>query len=287
MLLLRPRDGVIEPAPVRRRIVLQRQPSSSGRATSAARQLALVRRRRLAIEAGAPRAGSSRARRARLRGPFRRPVLVAARAGAALSVGADGRPAAGARRSRRQRAIDVGLVDPVLGRVAGRRRQVARRIGAVFAGVGAARGDRRSCAASRATWWLPGASLVVGVGRPRCSTLGPVVLDPIFNRFTPLPAGRTRSDVLELARAGAASRSARSTRSTPAAARRPPTPTSPAWAAPSASCSTTPSSRTSRRDEVAPRRRPRARPRPLPRRPARAAVRRARDARRRCSRPPR
>jgi STE24 endopeptidase len=30
--------------------------------------------------------------------------------------------------------------------------------------------------------------------------LGPVVLDPIFNRFTPLPEGTTRSDVLDLAR---------------------------------------------------------------------------------------
>jgi STE24 endopeptidase len=29
---------------------------------------------------------------------------------------------------------------------------------------------------------------------------GPVVLDPIFNRFTPLPPGQTRSDVIELAR---------------------------------------------------------------------------------------
>jgi STE24 endopeptidase len=30
--------------------------------------------------------------------------------------------------------------------------------------------------------------------------VGPVVLDPLFNRFTPLPEGRTRSDVLDLAR---------------------------------------------------------------------------------------
>src|SRR4051794_41742022 len=30
---------------------------------------------------------------------------------------------------------------------------------------------------------------------------GPVVLDPIFNRFTALPPGQTRSDVLELAEA--------------------------------------------------------------------------------------
>ncbi len=30
--------------------------------------------------------------------------------------------------------------------------------------------------------------------------LGPVVLDPVFNKFTPLPAGATRDDVLELAK---------------------------------------------------------------------------------------
>jgi STE24 endopeptidase len=30
--------------------------------------------------------------------------------------------------------------------------------------------------------------------------LGPVVLDPLFNRFTPLPEGELRSDVLDLAR---------------------------------------------------------------------------------------
>jgi STE24 endopeptidase len=30
--------------------------------------------------------------------------------------------------------------------------------------------------------------------------LGPVVLDPVFNKFTPLPAGETRADVLDLAR---------------------------------------------------------------------------------------
>lgn len=49
------------------------------------------------------------------------------------------------------------------------------------------------------TWWLPGAagSVVVGAG---LAALAPVVLDPIFNAFTPLPDGDTRSDVLALAR---------------------------------------------------------------------------------------
>jgi STE24 endopeptidase len=51
-------------------------------------------------------------------------------------------------------------------------------------------------------WWAPGAAgaVVAGAG---LTTLGPVVLDPIFNRFTPLPEGELRADVLDLAqRAG-------------------------------------------------------------------------------------
>jgi STE24 endopeptidase len=48
-------------------------------------------------------------------------------------------------------------------------------------------------------WWAPAAagSVVVGAG---LAALAPVVLDPVFNDFTPLPEGETRSDVLELAR---------------------------------------------------------------------------------------
>jgi STE24 endopeptidase len=49
---------------------------------------------------------------------------------------------------------------------------------------------------------VPGAAAVVGFG-VATTYLGPVVLDPIFNRFTPLPEGRERADVLDLAqRAG-------------------------------------------------------------------------------------
>jgi STE24 endopeptidase len=49
-------------------------------------------------------------------------------------------------------------------------------------------------------WWLPAsvASVLFGAG---LAALAPVVLDPVFNDFTPLPEGETRSDVLELARA--------------------------------------------------------------------------------------
>ncbi len=49
-------------------------------------------------------------------------------------------------------------------------------------------------------WWLPaagGSVLVSGL----FGALAPVVLAPLFNDFTPLPDGETRSDVLELAQA--------------------------------------------------------------------------------------
>ncbi len=49
-------------------------------------------------------------------------------------------------------------------------------------------------------WWAPaaGGSVVFGAA---LTALSPVVLDPMFNTFQPLPAGQTREDVLALARA--------------------------------------------------------------------------------------
>jgi STE24 endopeptidase len=49
-------------------------------------------------------------------------------------------------------------------------------------------------------WWLPAAVGSVGLGT-LLGALAPVLLDPVFNDFTPLPDGETRSDVLALARA--------------------------------------------------------------------------------------
>jgi STE24 endopeptidase len=50
------------------------------------------------------------------------------------------------------------------------------------------------------TWWLPAAAGSVGLGT-LLGALAPVLLDPIFNDFEPLPEGQLRSDVLELAQA--------------------------------------------------------------------------------------
>ena len=48
-------------------------------------------------------------------------------------------------------------------------------------------------------WWLPGAFAVVAAGAV-FTFAGPVVLDPVFNRFEELRAGQTRQDVLDVAR---------------------------------------------------------------------------------------
>jgi STE24 endopeptidase len=49
------------------------------------------------------------------------------------------------------------------------------------------------------SWWIPGSAAVVGL-----STLmvfaAPVLIDPLFNKFEPLPEGDLRREVLELAR---------------------------------------------------------------------------------------
>jgi STE24 endopeptidase len=96
-----------------------------------------------------------------------------------------------------QRARDVGLATQAWGSWLG---DVAKStgIGAVMTAGGAAlalalirRFPRR--------WWLPGAAAIVAVSTVLVFA-APVVIDPLFNRFTPLPDGRLRSEVLGLAR---------------------------------------------------------------------------------------
>src|SRR4051794_24742519 len=124
-----------------------------------------------------------------------RPIVGAAAAGAALSV-AVAVAVLPLSAISEQRSRDVGLSTQSWGPWAG---DVAKStaIGAVMAAGGAALAVAVIRRFPR-NWWLPGAAAIVGV-----STLlvfaSPVVIDPLFNKFEPLPAGKLRSEVLELA----------------------------------------------------------------------------------------
>ena len=136
---------------------------------------------------------------ARLRARFRRPVLAGAVTAAALSAAVTALTLPVSAISR-ERAKDVGLVTQSwtgwLGDVA---KGVA--IDAVIVGAGGALlvfGMRKL----GRHWWAPAAAIAVGFGVVM-TYLSPVLIEPVFNTFKPLPRGELRSDVLELAdRAG-------------------------------------------------------------------------------------
>jgi len=101
---------------------------------------------------------------------------------------------------RHERAVDAGLSTQSLGPWLG---DVAKSagIGALFAALGGALVlwlIRRF----PARWWIPSAGVAVGFA-VLTLYLSPVLIDPLFNKFEPLPRGQLRSDVLSLAdRAG-------------------------------------------------------------------------------------
>ncbi|MGH2943441.1 MAG: M48 family metalloprotease, partial [Solirubrobacteraceae bacterium] len=97
-------------------------------------------------------------------------------------------------------AKDVGLVTQSMGGYA-RDKAISGAIGALIAGLGAATAVGLMRRRPRG-WWVPGSVIVVAFGVASIYA-GPVVLDPLFNTFKPLPAGQARADVLALAeRAG-------------------------------------------------------------------------------------
>jgi STE24 endopeptidase len=228
--LLSPRDRAIEPFP----IALERyfSPEEIERGRSYARPQRALGLARMAIDLAA--LGTLVAQPPDLlRRVGSRPVLGAAGAAAVLSAGL-ALPTLPLSAVARRRAIAVGLDTQSwngwlsdLGKALGLQAVLAAGAGAGV--VGLTRSRPR-------TWWLPVAGGSVAFGAV-LAALAPVVLEPIFNTFTPLPEGETRSDVLELAaRAGV---KVGDVYSTPAAGRRPPTPTCPAWVQPSGSFSLT------------------------------------------------
>jgi STE24 endopeptidase len=132
-----------------------------------------------------------------LRAP--RPVLGGAAAAAAMSAGGTilTLPIAAA---ARRRADKVGLVTQGWGGWA-----VDLAKGLAIESVLAAGGGALLVAGARRfgrLWWLPGSGAAIAFSILG-STIAPVLLDPIFNRYTPLPDGELRRDVLGLAsRAG-------------------------------------------------------------------------------------
>ncbi len=193
---LAPRAKAIEPAPVNVRDYFTAEQIERGsRYARPQRALALAR---MAIDVGAM-ALLVRTPPARLSTDtqWRHPVAGAAVSGASLAAALTV-PTLPLRVVSRRRAIGAGLDTQSWGGWAADLVK-AGAIEAAFAGAGGA----AIVAATRRypdTWWAPAAigSVAVGAG---LAALAPVVLDPLFNDFTPLPEGEARSDVLALAAA--------------------------------------------------------------------------------------
>jgi STE24 endopeptidase len=196
-LVLRPRSGLIEPAAVEPEAYFssaeldrardfrgtQRLLGLLGLGVSGGVLVVLAVRPPRRVRRALDRAGA-------------RPLLGAAAAGAGISVllVAVNLPID---LIRHDRAVDVGLstqsVADWLGDVG-----KSTAVGAVLAAgggalvVGLVRRFPRS-------WWAPAAVCAVALSAA-FAYLSPVVLDPLFNKFTPLPQGKLRTDVLDLAR---------------------------------------------------------------------------------------
>jgi STE24 endopeptidase len=132
-----------------------------------------------------------------LRDRSKRPVITGALTAAGLTV-VGALPTLPLSVLARRRAIAVGLITQSWG---GWAVDLAKST-AIGAGLTAGAGAATVAVTRRYPrgWWLPAGAGSVVVGAA-FAALAPVVLDPVFNDFTPLPEGRTRADVLELAEA--------------------------------------------------------------------------------------
>jgi STE24 endopeptidase len=192
--LLSPRARPIEPAAVDLRAHFSAQEIERG--TRFARPQLALGLGRAALELGMLALVARRPPRM-LKRSWSRPVAGGTAAGAGLALGLT-LPVLPLSALARRRAIAVGL-DTQSWRGWGADLVKANAIGVGFA---AAAGGATVAATRRypRSWWLPAAAGSVGFGA-LLAALAPVVLDPLFNEFTPLPESQTRADVLELARA--------------------------------------------------------------------------------------
>jgi STE24 endopeptidase len=191
VLLLRPRSGIIDPAQVSAPSYFSR--AQIDRARDFRRPNLALFALSLGVEAGVLVLVLRRPPRF-VRAPDR-PLLRAAAAGAALTAALSvaGLPIAAV---LRQRSIDVGLSTQSWG---GWAVDQVKALG-IGAALSAGGGLLFVALVRRMPrwWWAPASGAVVVLGAAFLFA-GPVLLDPIFNKFTPLPEGRTRASVLELA----------------------------------------------------------------------------------------
>src|SRR4051812_27372613 len=191
-LLLRPRSGVVSPASASAGDYFTAQQLERAHEFRAPQRKILLAS--LALEASVLILLVAKPPRG-FTGVERRPLAGAAAAGAALTVGVRGitlpLSAISERRSR-----DFGLSTQTWGSWASDGAK-STAIGAVMTAVGSSMGMaliRRF----PAQWWLPGSAAGVGLSA-LMAFASPVVIDPLFNKFEPLPAGTLRSEVLDLA----------------------------------------------------------------------------------------
>jgi STE24 endopeptidase len=195
--LLRPRSGLIDPAPVEIQHYFTTQ--ELDRAEDFRGLQRVLGLAGLGIGIGTLAVLAWRPPRGMLRRLERRPLLGggAAAAGISLLLVVTGLPV---RAWMRERSLDVGLATQSWPDWAS---DVAKStgIGAVTAAIGGIVAVALIRRFPR-HWWAPGAVLVVAYGVVTI-WLYPIVIDPVFNDFERLPDGRLRSEVLELAdRAG-------------------------------------------------------------------------------------
>ena len=192
--LLAPRGPGLEPDAVQ--LSAHFSPEEVDRGRRFARPQMAISLSRAALDAAVLAAVVRRPPR-RLLGTVGDPVAGGAAAAAAMSVVLT-LPSLPLAVLARRRAIRVGLVTQSWRGWAADLAK-ANAIQAVL-GAGAGAGVVAVTRRYPRSWWAPAAVGSVAFGA-LLATVAPVVLDPIFNDFTPLPEGQTRSDVLELAAA--------------------------------------------------------------------------------------
>jgi STE24 endopeptidase len=195
-LAVRPRSGLIKPAPVNVTAYFSRE--EIDRARGYQRPQRLLWLAGVALEGGALALVATRPpRRVRrlLERAGRQPILGAAAVGAGLSAGL-GSLTLPLSAVAHRRAVEAGLSVQTWRAWFGD----VGKSGAIGAAMAAGGGALAIDGVRRfpGSWWIPGAAGMVALSSAFV-LLSPVLLAPVFNKFTPLPEGDLRAEVLDLA----------------------------------------------------------------------------------------